>query len=98
MAPESAGAVTEVRLSGPACAGLTAKCLQPAAVGCQTYALDPIAPGACKVDVIFFDATFTANVTFSQTTGCCAGIYPSPAGAGEIEATRVAGDAGGSGG
>ena len=97
VAPESAGAVQEVRLSGPACSGATATCTQPGAVGCATYAFTPSAPGACEVDVVFSDSTFTANVTFAQASGCCAGIYPVPASAGDIEATHGPADAGGAG-
>lgn len=93
----SEAAVTGVRLSGPACDGLTATCSQPLGVGCSVYSFSPVNPGACTVDVVFVDATFTADVTFAQTTGCCSGIYPSPASAGEIDATRAPGDGGGPG-
>lgn len=97
VAQESAAAVTQVRLSGAACNGLTATCVQTAAVGCATYSFSPTTPGACTVDVIFADGAFTANITFTQTSGCCAGIYPSPASAGDIEATRGPSDAGSAG-
>jgi len=95
--PESAAAVTEVRLSGPACDGQTATCTQPAAAGCATYAIVARAPGTCQVDVVFVDTTFTATVAFAQGDSCCTGLYPTPANAGEIEATRGPSDAGSAG-
>ena len=97
VAPESAGAVTQVRLSGAACDGVTPACVQAAATGCATYSLSPKAAGQCTVTVLFVDGTFSANVTFEQTTGCCSGLYPSPASAGDIEAVRAPADAGGLG-
>jgi hypothetical protein len=95
VAPESAAAVTAVKLTGAACDGVTPACTQAAATGCETYAITPAAPGGCTVDVVFVDGTFTANLTFAQTTGCCAGIYPSPTSAGDIDAVRAPADAGG---
>jgi hypothetical protein len=94
VAPESAGAVTEIRLSGPACDGQKASCTQPAAAGCATYAITPRAAGQCQVDVVFVDTTFSATVTFAQGSTCCTGLYPTPVNAGEIEATRGPSDGG----
>jgi len=93
--PESAAAVTAVKLTGTACDGVTPTCTQAAATGCATYAITPTVPGGCTVDVVFVDGTFTANLTFAETSGCCAGLYPTPASAGEIDAVRAPGDAGG---
>jgi hypothetical protein len=97
VAPESAAAVTEVKLSGTACDGVTPSCVQAAATGCATYSFQPKAPGGCTVTVLFVDGTFTANLTFEQTTGCCSGLYPTPASAGDIDAVRAPADAGGPG-
>jgi hypothetical protein len=94
---ESAGAVTEVKLTGTACDGVAAACVQPAATGCATYAITAKAPGGCTVEVVFVDSTFTADVTFEETSGCCAGLYPSPPSAGDIDAVRAPVDAGGGG-
>jgi hypothetical protein len=95
--PESAAAVTAVRLSGPSCDGETATCTQPAAAGCATYGIVPRAAGACQIDVVFVDTTFSASVTFAQGDTCCTGLYATPTGAGEIDATRGPADAGGAG-
>ncbi len=97
VAQESAAAVTSVRLSGAACDGVATTCAQASPLGCATYSFSPKGPGACVVDVIFLDSTFTAKVTFNQTTGCCAGLYPSPASAGDIDAVHAPADAGGGG-
>jgi hypothetical protein len=94
---ESAGAVTEVKLTGTACDGVAAACTQPAATGCATYAISAKAPGGCTVEVVFVDATFTANLTFEETSGCCAGLYPSPPSAGDVDAVRAPVDAGAAG-
>ncbi len=94
---ESAGAVTAVKLTGTACDGVAAACTQAAATGCATYSITPKAPGGCSVQVLFVDSTFSASLTFAQTTGCCAGLYPSPASAGDIDAVRAPLDAGGAG-
>jgi len=92
--PESAAAVTEVRLSGPACSGQKATCTQAAAAGCAAYGIAASAAGTCQIDVIFVDTTFTATVTFAPGDSCCTGLYPTPANAGEIEATRGPSDGG----
>jgi hypothetical protein len=95
--PESAAAVTEVRLSGPACDGVKASCTQPAPVGCATYGVVARARGTCTVDVVFVDATYSATMTFAVGGGCCTGLYPVPAGSGEIDAVRGPSDAGAGG-
>ena len=92
--PESAAEVTEVRLSGPACSGQKPTCTQAAAVGCATYGIVASAAGSCQIDVVFVDTTFTATVTFAQGDSCCTGLYPTPANAGEIEATPGPSDGG----
>jgi hypothetical protein len=96
--PADAAEVVEVRLSGPACAGQKTTCTQPAAVGCATYSIQPAAPGVCHVDVVFVDTTFSADVTFEQSTGCCSGLYATPSSAGTIDAVHGPSDAGGAGG
>jgi hypothetical protein len=94
---ESAAAVTEVRLTGPACEGQKISCTQPASTGCATYGFVATAPGTCTVDVVFVDTTFTATVEFAQGASCCSGLYPKVPGAGEIDAARNPNDAGGPG-
>jgi hypothetical protein len=95
--PEIAGAVRTVRLGGPACANLTATCTQAAAMGCATWSLTPSTAGSCTIDVIFADATFSTTLSFAQATGCCAGVYPVPVSAGEIDVAHEPSDAGGPG-
>jgi hypothetical protein len=92
--PESAAAVTAVRLSGAACEGTSPACTQSTPTGCATYALNAHAAGTCGVDVIFVDATFHADITFARGGACCTGLYPTPAGAGAIDAVRAPSDAG----
>ena len=94
VAPASAAAVTSITLRGPACDGVATTCVQAAATGCETYSFAPKAAGSCSVSVVFVDGTFTASVTFEQTSGCCAGLYASPSSAGEIDAVRSPADGG----
>lgn len=90
--------VTSVVLGGPACAGVAIACDRPGvAGGCDEYGFQADAGGDCRVDVYFASGTtFSADVTVSLTTGCCAGYYAVPPNAGEIDVPDVpaAGDAG----
>jgi len=97
VAPESAAAVVDVRLSGPACQGQKATCAQPAPLGCATYAIQAVAAGACTVDVVFVDTTFTASFAFQRGSDCCNALYPVPASAGDIDAPHAPPDAGAAG-
>ena len=92
--PESASAVKEVQLSGAACDGVKATCVQDGIGGCASWRFEAIAAGTCHIDM-FFQAgtTFSRDITIKQTTGCCAGLYPDPENAGAIEVTPPGGAA-----
>jgi hypothetical protein len=96
---ESAGSVTSVTASGPACAGATAACAQSVPGGCAGWRLGATASGDCHIVVAFATGeAFTADVTIQQASGCCTGFYPVPASAGEIDVPAPAAatvDAGG---
>jgi hypothetical protein len=78
-----ASSVTGVELSGNACAGVTPECAQQAE-GCSLYRFDAIAAGNCHVEVDSASGVFTADVTITQMTGCCAGLYATPESAASI--------------
>jgi hypothetical protein len=91
---ESAAAVAQVSLAGEACAGVQPTCEQQTTVGCAAYRFQASAAGSCVVSVTFADrGMFTATVKFSSTT-CCAGFYPDPPSAGDIDVIPPEGDGG----
>jgi hypothetical protein len=97
---ESAAAVSEVRLSGSGCTGAQIVCAQEGTGGCATWRFAANGAGTCHIEVLFkVGTTYTRDVTIAQTTGCCAGLYPTPENAGEIDVTVPPGapadDAGG---
>jgi hypothetical protein len=87
--------VSSVALSGPACAGVTPSCDHyGVAGGCVDYGFGAVAAGDCHVDVSFQSGeVFSADVAVTRSTGCCAGFYPDPVSAGQID-VPAAGDAG----
>jgi hypothetical protein len=83
--PESAVAVTELRLTGPACEGVTWSCSRPGTEGgCATYQFTAKAAGACHVEVVFVNGTYTRDVTIVASTGCCEGFRADPSTASDI--------------
>ncbi len=95
LPPDRAAQVTQVVLSGVACAGAVATCTKPAAAGCSEFVFRATAPGRCDVDVQFASgpADFLAQVDFVRVS-CCPGLYaPSLAGS-TIDVPSLAGDAG----
>jgi hypothetical protein len=90
--PESAGAVAEMRVSGPACAGATVTCAQDGIGGCASWRFAATAAGNCHIDVLFnVGTTFAQDVAIVETKGCCAGLYPDPESAGTINVPTPAG-------
>jgi hypothetical protein len=78
-----AGAVVP---GGPACAGAEVLCTMPAAGGCATFHVTPSAAGNCHIDVYFPDGTHDAqDVSIVEKSGCCAGLYPDPPSAGQVD-------------
>ena len=73
--------------SGPACADAGVTCDTPAASGgCATYRVLPTAEGDCHIDVYFsLGMDDSDDVNIVQETGCCAGLYPDPPSAGQVE-------------
>ena len=64
--------VADIHLSGPACTGVTPDCANQTN-GCTAYDFSPNAAGECDVEIDKPSGTFTATVTFTSQTGCCAG-------------------------
>lgn len=99
VAPESAAAVLDVRLSGEACGSAKVTCAQEGIGGCASWRFAATAAGTCHIDVDFVSGTtYARDISIVQTTGCCSGFFPSPASAGEIDVTVPPGgvtDAGG---
>lgn len=87
--------VASVALSGPACASVTPSCDRyGVAGGCVDYGFGAVAVGDCHVDVAFQTGeVFSADVNVTQATGCCAGFYPDPLSAGQVDVPAAA-DAG----
>lgn len=86
--------VSDVRLSGNACAGVTPACVNQTH-GCSQYRFEAIAAGTCHVDVFFASGgTFSADVSIGESTGCCTGFYASPPESREIAVEYPADDAG----
>jgi hypothetical protein len=87
-----AASVTSVTLLGPACTNV-----QPTASnmlnGGTTYAFVATAANTCTITVAHAGETFTDTITFTQTTGCCAGFYASPLSAAQVDVPEP-GDAG----
>lgn len=79
----------QITLSGAACQGVTATCLQSSGNGCLIYNVRPAAPGNCHIDVALSDHTFTSDVTIKRTAGCCPGLYADPLGAGDVQVTSL---------
>jgi hypothetical protein len=79
-----APSVSGVQLSGTACVDISAACTNFTG-GCSQYRFAPDAAGSCHVEVDSSLGTFSADVTITQGTGCCNGLYASPATAGTID-------------
>lgn len=73
---DRASAVSQVVLSGVACAGAVASCVAGDASACTRYAFRAKQPGTCQVDVQFDSgpADFEAQVQFDHVS-CCTGLY-----------------------
>jgi hypothetical protein len=76
--------VTGVQLSGTACTGVNAVCTNQGAAPCLQYRVEANAAGTCNVEVDSANGAFPAEVTITQTTGCCAGFYATPESAASI--------------
>lgn len=81
---DKASLTDRVALSGAACAGTTASCLQNVTAGCIEYAVTPVSSGACNIAVALFDHTYSTSVNVKRGTGCCSGLYPDPLGSGTV--------------
>lgn len=95
---DRAPAVSQVVLSGVACSGVVASCVDGGAGGCTRYAFQAKQAGTCQVDVQFSSgpADFEAQVQFDHIP-CCPGLYaPALAGA-TIDVSGGAQDAGSAG-
>jgi hypothetical protein len=88
-----APSVSGVQLSGTACIDLSATCTNFTG-GCSQYRFAPDAVGTCHVEVDSSLGTFAADVTVTQGTGCCSGVYPSPTSAGTINVPEPDGGGG----
>jgi hypothetical protein len=88
VAPESAAAVADVRVSGDACSGVAVTCAQQGIGGCASWRFAANAAGTCHIDVLFVaGTTYARDVSIVQSTGCCSGFFPSPVSAGEVDVT-----------
>ena len=98
--PERAAAVRDVAVSGTACAGVSAACVETAAGGgCVTYRIAPRAEGYCDVDVDFVQGAprFSATAKIVVGNACCGGFVANPPSAADIVVPSDAVDAGGVG-
>ena len=82
-------------LSG-ACAGEKVSCMQSAGSGCVEYDFVAHKAGACHIDLDFATGRrFSADVKITQSAGCCAGFFPEPVSAGNIQVPEMDAGAGG---
>jgi hypothetical protein len=88
-----AASVTGIQLSGTACTGVNAVCTNQAG-GCSQYSFEANHVGDCHVEVESVSGVFEVDVTITQMTGCCAGLYATP----ESSASIVLPEADGGGG
>lgn len=79
-----ASSVTNVALSGAACAGITPHCANQTN-GCTAFDFTPTAAGDCDIEVDKASGTFTTTVKIVAETGCCPGFYPESAAAGSVD-------------
>jgi hypothetical protein len=96
--PDRAPAVSQVVLSGVACAGAFATCVAGDAGACARYAFTAKRAGTCQVDVQFNSgpADFEAQVQFDHIP-CCPGLYAPALAGSTIEVPDGAQDAGSAG-
>ena len=98
---ERASAVADVAVSGTACAGVAAACVESVAAGgaCVTYRIAPRAAGYCDVDVDFVSGAprFSATAKIAMGAACCGGFIADPPSAGDIVVPSDVADAGGAG-
>ena len=96
-----ASAVADVAVSGTACAGVVAACVESVAAGgaCVTYRIAPRAAGYCDVDVDFVSGAprFSATAKIALGAACCGGFIADPPSAGDIVVPSDVADAGGAG-
>ena len=98
--PERATAVVDVAVSGTACEGASASCVETAtAGGCVTYRIAPRAEGYCDIDVDFAQGAprFSASATIIVGSACCGGFVANPPSAADIVVPSDAIDGGGVG-
>jgi hypothetical protein len=91
----SAASVVAVRASGPACEGVTPRCLSQD-TPCTFWQIDAKNPGGCHVEVDFGASGKVSHVvTIRRVEGsCCAGLYAEPPGSGDITVKLPATDGG----
>lgn len=98
---ERASAVADVVVSGTACAGAAAACVESTAGGgaCVTYRIAPRAAGFCDIDVDFVSGAprFSATAKIAMGAACCGGLVADPPSAGDIVVPSEVADAGGAG-
>jgi hypothetical protein len=99
---ERASAVLDVAVSGTACAGVSASCVELAPAGggaCVTYRIAPRAAGYCDVDVDFASGAprFSSTAKIAMGSACCGGFVADPPSAGDIVVPSDVVDAGGTG-
>jgi hypothetical protein len=83
--------VASIQLSGPACTNLTPTCTNQTN-GCTAYGFTPNGAGACAIVVDGNGTSFTDTVNVVSQTGCCAGYYPSPASAAQVDVPEPGGE------
>jgi hypothetical protein len=95
---DRAPAVSQVLLSGVACAGVVASCVAGDAGACTRYAFRAKQAGTCQVDVQFSSgpAEFEAQVQFDHIP-CCPGLYAPALAGSTIDVSGGAQDAGSAG-
>ena len=75
--------------SGAGCRNATVTCTQNSGNGCLTFSVVPTATGNCHIDLTLPTHTFTTDIMIKRATGCCAGLFPDPIGAGEVQVTSL---------
>jgi hypothetical protein len=95
---DRAPAVSQVVLSGVACAGVVASCVAGGVGACTRYGFQAKQAGTCQVDVQFSSgpADFEAQVQFDHIP-CCAGLYAPALAGSTIDVPGGAQDAGSTG-
>ncbi len=88
-----APSITGVTLGGTACIGISAVCSNFAG-GCSQWRFRPDAVGTCHVEIDSAKGAFVSDITITQGTGCCNGLYASPESAATINVPEPDGGGG----